>query len=118
MTDTREIETQIVRREGHVVLLFSRRENGELVRAETDNLNLTPTAALVAAEMLSAMAFEADTSLKPVGETLKASLVERHRDKLIPRVALMLANLREDKTASNGEIAVKIMDVVCSEVFS
>ncbi len=77
-----------------------------------------PGNAILIAEAMTAAAFEADTGLKPVGPALKASLVQKHRDILIPRLALMLNTLREDKTLSNGQVALKLMDAVCSEVFS
>lgn len=119
MTDEREIETQVVHRDGRVLMLFSvRNADGDLVSAATDNLNLTPVAAQNAAEMLTAMAFEADTQLKPVGETLKAAIVERHRDKLIPRISIMLHGARENKKLTDGQLALQIVDVVFSEIFS
>lgn len=118
MSASREIETQVVARDGRVVLLFSHRGDNGLVPAATDNLDLDPPAALHAAELLTAMAFEADTALKPVGETLKASLVQKHREKLVPRVALMLGSLRENKLKTDGQIAQAIIDQVCADIFS
>jgi hypothetical protein len=76
-----------------------------------------PRNAVDIAKALTGLAFEADTGLKPVGETLKADLVQKHRDVLIPRISLMLNSLREDKLKSNGQIALSIMDAVCGEVF-
>lgn len=76
-----------------------------------------PGNAIQIAEAMTAAAFEADTGLKPLGPALKASLVQRHRDILIPRIALMLGTLRDDKLQSNGDVALKIMDSVCNEVF-
>lgn len=113
-----DLEMQIVAREGKVMLLFSIRRSGELVPAKTDHMLLPPQAAMQAAELLANLAFEADTSLKPVGPALKAELVQRHRDKLIPRLSLMLNSLRENRTVSNGQLATQIMDAVCSEIFS
>lgn len=81
-------------------------------------IELIPDQATAIAESITTCAFEADTNLKPVGDTLKAALVERHRDKLIPRISLMLGSLREDQLKSNGQIAVLILDAVFSEVFS
>ena len=112
------IEGQVVMRDGKVLLLFSRRVEGELRRAETDNMSLDPEAALMMAELLTAMAFEADSGLKPVGPALKASLVEKHRHKLLPRTTLMLNDLREKRTVSNRQLATQILDVFCAEVFS
>lgn len=121
MTEIREIRTdlvmQVVQRDGSVIMLFSKNIDGQLVAEKTDCMLLPPAAAIGAAEALTAMAFEADTKLKPVGDTLKASLVQRHRDKLIPRMAVMLNSMRELKTMSNGQLALALMDAVCHEVF-
>ncbi len=113
-----ELETQVVQRDGQVVILFSRRsEGGDLVGAQTDNLYLTPVAAQQMAELLTAMAFEADTGLKPVSDTLKASIVEGHRDRLLPRLTIMLASMLNEKR-SEGTIALQLMDTVLSEILS
>ncbi len=111
---------QVVQREGKVLLLFSRRHeaSGNLVAEKTDHMMLDPQGALAAAECLSTMAFEADTNLKPVGETLKASLVKAHQDKLLPRLTLMLNSQRENRTISNQQLARQMLDAFCSEVFS
>jgi len=115
---TRDIETQVVHRDGKVMLLFSRRDGaGELKKAQTDNIILDPESALAAAELLSSMAFEADTTLKPVGPSLKASLIEKHRDRLIPIIATILRTYINAKK-SPGQMAVSIMDEVCKEIFS
>lgn len=96
--------------------------NGPLVVMAFDRdigfLELQPDQAVSIAEAITASAFEADTSLKPVGDTLKAAMVEKHRDKLVPRISLMLGSMRDKKKLSNGQIAVMITDAVCSEVFS
>lgn len=115
-----DLLAQIVQRDGKVLLLFSRRHesSGELVPEKTDHYMIDPEGALAMAELLSAMAFEADTGLKPVGEVLKAELVQRHRDKLAPRLALMLNTLRENKRMSNEQLAKQMLDAFCSEVFS
>jgi len=113
-----DIETQVVHRDGKVMMIFSRRDDaGELKAANTDHLLLDPESAVQAAELLSAMAFECDTALKPVGPALKASLVERHRDKLIPVIATILRTMVPQKKTP-GQMAVSIMDEVCKEVFS
>jgi hypothetical protein len=77
-----------------------------------------PPNAIAVAEALTAAAFRADTGLKPIGETLKASLVQKHRDVLIPRIALMLGTMREDRLKSNGQLATALMDTFCNEVFT
>ncbi len=115
-----DLLAQIVQRDGKVLLLFSRRHEstGELVPEKTDHYMVDPEGALMMAECLSTMAFEADTGLKPVGDTLKAELVKRHREKLTPRLALMLNTLRENRKYSNAQIAQQLMDAFFSEVFS
>ena len=81
-------------------------------------LEMDPDNAVKIAEAMTSAAFEADTKLKPVGETLKASLVEKHRDKLVPRVTLMLGSMRQDKLKSDGQLAMSIIDTVFAEVFT
>jgi hypothetical protein len=115
-----DLLAQVVQREGKVLILFSRRSEatGELVSERTDHYMVDPEGALTMAECLSTMAFEADTGLKPVGETLKAELVKKHREKLTPRVALMLNTLRENKRFNNQQITNQLLDAFFSEVFS
>lgn len=118
LVPSRGIETQVVQRDGKVIMIFSTRNGDqELERARTDNLMLDPVNAIQAAELLTAMAFEADTSLKPVGATLKPALIERHRDKLIPLIATILRTKINAKE-SPGQMALAIMDEVCKEIFS
>ena len=113
------INMQVVAREKAVVLLFSRDTNdGAPVPALTDNMRLDPETALVAAQALTDMALEADSSIKPIGPALKASMIEKHRSVLIPRISMILNNLRERKTVDNDQLATQIMDRFCAEVFS
>lgn len=115
---SRDIETQVVHREGKVMMIFSHRDSaGNLHAAKTDNLMLDPPFAIQAAELLTAMAFECDTALKPLGETLKPALIEKHRDKLIPVIATILRTKINQKQ-SPGQMALAIMDEVCKEIFS
>lgn len=115
-----DIDMQVVARDKAVVLLFSRipSDSTTPVPAFTDNMRMDPETAMLAAQMITDMAFEADESIKPVGNALKASLVEKHRSVLIPRITTMLGSLREKKTLTNEQLAVQIMDRFCSEVFS
>lgn len=76
-----------------------------------------PQNCLDVCEAMVAAAYEAKGE-KPVGPALKASLVEAHRNKLVPRITLMLANLRQDKLKTDGYIALQIVDTVFSEIFS
>ncbi len=120
MDNRPDLLAQVVHREGKILFLFSRRHetSGELVPVQTDHYMVDPEGALAMAECLSAMAFEADTGLKPVGDTLKAELVKKHREKLMPRLALMLNTLRENKRYTNQQLAQQMLDAFCSEVFS
>ena len=85
---------------------------------EVSYIEIDPDNMLDMVEAMTAAAFEADTTLKPVGETLKASLIEKHRDVLLPRVTLLIGGMRNDIKKSNGEMAVTMIDVIFSEIFS
>lgn len=115
-----DIDMQIVARDKAVLLLFSRTQNdsGQKVPAMTDNMVMDPETALFAAQTLTDMAFEADGSIKPVGPSLKAALVEKHRTVLLPRLTVMLHSLREKKTVTDEQLAVQMLDRFCAEVFS
>ena len=113
-----DLQSQIVQREGKVHILFSRDVEGEVKPALTDHVMWPADTALSVGQAIIDLAFEADTGLKPLGPAAKAELVKRHRDKLIPRISLMLGSLREDRLTSNQALATKIMDTFCSEVFS
>ena len=113
-----DLQTTVVQRDGKVHLLFSRDVEGEMRSAQTDHLMLPAQVALDMGQMIIDLAFEADTGLKPLGPAAKAELVRKHRQKLIPRVALMMGSLREQRTVSNDAIARQIIDAVCAEVFS
>ena len=113
-----DLQTTVVQRDGKVHLLFSRDVEGELRSAQTDHLMLPADTALSMGQMIIDLAFEADTGLKPLGPAAKAELVRKHREKLIPRIALMVKSMRENKTVSTDAIARQVMDAVCSEVFS
>lgn len=63
-------------------------------------------------------AYELKNGVKPVGDTLKADLIERHRDTLIPRVNMIMNSTREKKTVTNGRLSMTIIDTVFSEIFS
>ncbi len=95
-------------------------ENGKVVSEfsrQIDTWVCDPSNMLTICEALAAAAFEAQGDVKPVGPALKAQLVEKHRDKLIPRVALMLGSLRHDKLKSDGYIAEQIVSTMLAEVF-
>jgi hypothetical protein len=114
----RDIEMQIAARDGKIVLLFSRRKpNGELVKAKTDNFDFEASHATRMAQLICDLAFEIDTTLKPLGDTLKVELAERHRITLTHRIAIVLGTLREDKLKSNGMLAKELVDIMMKEVF-
>ena len=116
---SRDLEMQIAARDGMIVLLFSRRkDNGDAEKAHTDHFAFPANLASQMAQTICDLAFEIDTSLKPVGTALKADLVQRHKDKLMPRINVVLGTLREDKTLSNGQLALKLIDIIFSEIFS
>ena len=69
------------------------------------------------ARTMTDMAFEADTSMKPVGDTLKAELIERHRMVLTQRVANILNTVRNNPKITNGQAAQDIVDKCLSEIF-
>lgn len=94
--------------DGKVILVFDR---------DVAHIEIEPENCLDIAEAMSAAAFECKEKVQPVGQALKASLVERHRDKLIPRIALMLGSLRQDKKKSDGYLAEQFVSVMLGEVF-
>jgi hypothetical protein len=112
-----DLQTTIVQRDGKVHVLFSRDVEGELKSAETNHVLFPAATALDVGQMIIDLAFEADTGLKPLGPAAKAELVKKHREKLIPRIGLMLNSMREKKTVNNSALARQIMDTVCAEVF-
>ena len=70
------------------------------------------------ARAMTDAAFEIRDGVKPVGDTLKTELIERHRDTLIPRINLMLNSLREKKKVSNGNLSMQLIGTMLSEVFT
>lgn len=93
---------------GKVILMFDR---------DVGHIEIEPENCLNIAEAMSAAAFEATEKLRPAGPALKAQLIERHRDKLIPRIALMLGSLRQDKKKSDGYLAEQFVSTMLGEVF-
>ena len=115
----KDLECQVVARSGKIVLLFSRRKpNGDRVASKTDNFDLPVKDAAKFAQLVTDLAFEEDTGLKPASETLKAELIERHRTTLTQRVAVMLGTIREDKRLSNGKVAQDIVEACLREIFN
>ena len=79
-------------------------------------IELDAVNALDISEAIAALAFKLRNGVEPAGPALKASLVERHHDKLVPRVALMLASMR-DQGKSDGYAAEQIVTSMLAEVF-
>lgn len=104
------------RDEGRVHILFAK--DPECTQPmSVDRWVLDAEECLQIAEAMAQAAFESRDNVKPVGEALKAEIVERHRMLLTHRVSLMLNTLRDDKTKGNGTIAKQIVDACLSEVF-
>lgn len=76
-----------------------------------------PNAKAVACALTDA-AFEAAHEPKPAGESVKSALIERHHDVLVPRIALMLQGLREDKKLSDGYVAEQLVSTIFHEIFA
>lgn len=62
-------------------------------------------------------AFELRTGNKPASDTLKASLIERHRATLTRRVEIMIKSMREDKKLHHRQLAQRIVEACLKEVF-
>jgi hypothetical protein len=114
-----DIEMQVAARDGSIHLLFNERNQaGEPVPAYTPNFLLSASDALAMSTLLADLAFEAETSLKPAGDVVKAELMERHRTKLIDRLQVVLNSTREKRTTSNRQLAKQVVDICMAEVFS
>lgn len=99
-----------------VILLFS--EDVDQTRpAHLSRWRIDPEQCMSITQAMADAAFQADTSIKPVGPTLKATLVEQHRMKLTARFALMLNTLRHNPEKSDGQIAQSLVDAALSEIF-
>ena len=113
-----DIDMQIVARDKAITLLFSRETDAGTVPALTDNMMLDPETALLAAQLMTDLAFEADSGLKPMGPALKASLIEKHRSILLPRLKVILSSTRGNRKITHEQLAVQLLDVFCHEVFA
>jgi len=114
-----DIEMQVVARDGDIHFLFNEKnQQGESVPAYTANFLMSASDALACSTLLADLAFEVETGLKSVGNTLKAELVDRHRVTLNNRVTTMLGSLREKGDVSNKALALQLVDTMLSEIFS
>ena len=93
---------------GRVVMHF--KEPMQTIRFDPQNI-------IDIACRMTDMAFEAQSDLKPAGHTLKAELIQRHREVLTTRIALMLGSLRNDRRLTDGQISQKLVDAALSEIF-
>ena len=107
--DTNGIEMHLGIEKGKVIMRFESPQ--EYIVFDPINIQMI-------ALRLTDLAFEADTGLKPVGDTLKADLIQRHRETLTSRLNLILNSQRENKVLSNGKLAMQLVDVCLSEIFS
>ena len=104
----------------HAMEMVIGHENGMVVqkfKGAVDRVDYEPENAISVAEALTSNAFEARDGMKPVGDTLKAELVERHRKKLYNRLGLVLNSTRENRTISNSNLARQLVDICLSEIF-
>lgn len=115
-----DVQMQAVARAGEVHLLFSEEDSQtkQMRPAYTANFLMTAQQGLQLAGLLADLAFEADTSLKPVGPALKAELVERHRIKLTKRIEVVMNSTREKRKVSNRQLAQQLVEIALKEVFS
>lgn len=101
---------------GKVVVLFS--EKVEFNKpTRIDRWEMDPKECLDITEAMATAAFEARDGVKPVGEALKAELVERHRQTLNTRLALVLNSTRENRTVGNEKLAQQLVDICLAQVF-
>ena len=95
-------------------------ENGQVIQHfqnPMQTIRYDPENAVAIAMRITDLAFEADSGMKPVGDTLKAELIEQHRIKLIQRIALMLGSMRNDKKKSDGYLAKELVETFLREIF-
>jgi hypothetical protein len=103
------VNVAVGKEDGKVILKFDR---------DVNHIEMDPQNALDITEAIATAAFECRDGVKPVGPALKAELIEKNRDELIPRITLMLAGMRGNKKMTDGSVAVAIIDTVFSKVFS
>lgn len=94
--------------DGMVVLRF---------REPMEQVAFPPAMAIEVAESFTSAAFEADTGLKPVSDSLKAELIEKNRKICVKRVERILDTLRSSPRYSNEDVAKQIIDRVFGVVY-
>lgn len=108
MKNDANVEMIVGQENGKVFLRF--RRPMEVVVFDPQNMIDVATA-------MTDAAFEARDGIKPVGETLKAELIERHRMTLTHRFSHMIATMREDKKRSTGQMAKELVEAALREIF-
>ena len=108
----------VAARDKMIHFLFNEQDqNGGTQPAYTPNFMLSTSDAMLLATLLTDLAFEEDTGLKPAGNVVKAELMDRHRQTLTDRLTVVLNSTREKKTTSNRGLAKQIVDICMVEIF-
>ena len=83
-----------------------------------ERIDIKPEVAIDIAEAIAAAAFECNNpGVKPVGDVLKAELIERKRKQLIVTLAHSFNSLREDRNVSHLTLAQHCVETCFREVF-
>lgn len=81
-------------------------------RQPMDYVAFDPPNAVQIAEAIKTAAEKIDPTLKPsILLATPADILERHRDTLAQRFAVMLNSMREQKRISNGKLALEMAEV-------
>lgn len=104
--------------DGNVEMVIDRRDGKVIQRFKHPMAEVIyePQNAIDVAMAMTDAAFEARDGVKPVGDTLKAELVERHRMTLTNRIALMLGTMRRS-TKTDGQVAQAVVEAALKEIF-
>lgn len=108
MENPENVEMIVGQENGKVFLRFQRPM--EVVIFDPQNMIDVATA-------MTDAAFEARDGIKPVGDTLKSELIERHRITLTHRFAHMISAMRGDKKRSDGQMAKELIEAALKEIF-
>lgn len=95
-------------------------ENGKVVvifNEPTQRIEFDPQNCIDVARCMTDNAFEARDGVKPVGDTLKAELIERHRMTLTQRLSLMLGTMRQDRLITDGVLSQRLVEACLKEIF-
>ena len=95
-------------------------ENGQVFMRFREPMRVVvfdPQNCIDVARCMTDSAFEAREGVKPLGDSLKSELVERHRMTLTQRLSLMLGTMRGDTTISDGKVAQALVEACLREIF-